>query len=323
MDPTLPVASRRHVSTRAIRDLASRQRGLVARSQLITIGFSTQQIEQRLTDLDLIRMIRGVYSLGDGPVTQETRWLAAVLAHPGCVVSHRSATALWGLEAPRGAIEIVGVQRQRLRTRPRPVYEANPPRLKDPLLHGTRRLPSEDLATCLGIPVTSVPRTILDSAATASPGQLEDLIDEAFVKGLLKRCDLVAMLNRTSGRKGGSRLRGVIGDMLGQAGETRSGLERKMLRLCARYGIPAPLTNQIVCGLEVDCYWPEHKLIVEVDGRSFHQSGRSFETDRERDAHLERHGFRVLRLTWKMIVRNPEETAMKVRAFLELTGPGA
>ncbi|MDQ2622058.1 MAG: endonuclease domain-containing protein, partial [Actinomycetota bacterium] len=263
------------------------------------------------------------YGLGEGPVSQETRWLAAVLAHPGCAISHRTATALWGLEAPRGAIEIVGIHQQRLRTRPRPSYELNPPRLKDPLLHGTRRLPAEDLTTHLGIPVTSVPRTILDSAATATAAQLEDLVDEAFVKRLLRERDLVSMLDRTSGRKGGAKLKGVIGDMLAQDGETRSGLERKMLRLCAKYGIQPPLTNQIVCGIEVDCYWPEHKLIIEVDGRSFHQASRNFEEDRERDAYLGRHGFRVLRLTWKMIVRKPDETARKIRAYLELTRPAA
>ncbi|MBX9717397.1 MAG: endonuclease domain-containing protein [Microbacteriaceae bacterium] len=44
------------------------------------------------------------------------------------------------------------------------------------------------------------------------------------------------------------------------------------------------------------------RLVVEVDGKSFHDVESSFESDRNRDAHLSTHGFRVLRFSYHQIL---------------------
>ncbi len=92
-----------------------------------------------------------------------------------------------------------------------------------------------------------------------------------------------------------------------------------MLALCARTGVPRPLVNAVVAGLEVDFYWPASGLVVEADSRRHHLSPSAFERDRERDAILLRHGLRVLRLTHARIEREPGAVGADL---LALTSPG-
>jgi very-short-patch-repair endonuclease len=95
---------------------------------------------------------------------------------------------------------------------------------------------------------------------------------------------------------------------------TRSPLERAFARFCARENLSMPLFNQIVAGFEVDCYWPEHGLIVELDGYGPHRSRRQFELDRRRDAALQLAGQRVLRVTGNRMKRDGAALAAQLRA---------
>jgi very-short-patch-repair endonuclease len=61
--------------------------------------------------------------------------------------------------------------------------------------------------------------------------------------------------------------------------------------------MPAPRTNRIVPGYEVDAFSPDANLIVEVDGYAAHGTRRAFQADRERDRRLIGAGFRAIRLT--------------------------
>lgn len=303
---------------RAFHEMSRAQYGLAARSQLIESGIGERTIDNRITTLELVRVLPGVYSIGEPVVTQDLHWMAATLAHRGCVISHRSATALWGLEEPKGTVEVSRVHSQRLRTRLADPGGPNPPRLPRPLIHGPRGLTDDDVGVCRGIPVTSVPRTILDAASTAPLRRLDNLIDEALVRRLVSEEELRGLLGRTRGRRGGANLRLAISDVLIPDGELRSVLELRMLKLCHDHSLPVPLTNQLIHGTEVDCLWPDAMLVVELDGRRTHETGGAFELDRERDARLVSLGYRVLRLTWRMVTRQPTETAQKVRDLLNL-----
>jgi very-short-patch-repair endonuclease len=53
----------------------------------------------------------------------------------------------------------------------------------------------------------------------------------------------------------------------------------------------------IVHGWELDCYWPEVGLAVELDGRPYHVAVRDMERDKREDASLLRRGINVLRIT--------------------------
>jgi very-short-patch-repair endonuclease len=60
-----------------------------------------------------------------------------------------------------------------------------------------------------------------------------------------------------------------------------------------------------VAGYEVDFFWPEHKVIVEVDGFRFHSTRRAFEHDRRKEADLRAAGFTVLRVSFDQLQRGP------------------
>jgi very-short-patch-repair endonuclease len=69
-------------------------------------------------------------------------------------------------------------------------------------------------------------------------------------------------------------------------------------------------------GWEVDAVWDAQRLVVEVDGRKFHDTGRQFERDRRKDADLVLAGFRVLRFTWRRLTREPAAVVAIIAAAL-------
>jgi very-short-patch-repair endonuclease len=84
---------------------------------------------------------------------------------------------------------------------------------------------------------------------------------------------------------------------------TRSELEDALLPALQAAQVPKPLMNTIVLGHEVDFLWPGQSLVVETDGWATHGHRRAFESDRARDAQLVAAGYRVLRFTWRQVIR--------------------
>ena len=60
-----------------------------------------------------------------------------------------------------------------------------------------------------------------------------------------------------------------------------------------------PQTNVLIEGEEVDCVWPDRKLIVELDSFEYHRTRAKFEHDRRRDRKLTAAGWTVIRVTWR------------------------
>ena len=88
-------------------------------------------------------------------------------------------------------------------------------------------------------------------------------------------------------------------------------------RLSQRYGLPTPHINVHVNGREVDAYFPEHNLIVELDGWEFHKDREAFESDRERDAENLRHGLKTLRITKQRMTQTPDREAGRLQEILQ------
>jgi very-short-patch-repair endonuclease len=63
-----------------------------------------------------------------------------------------------------------------------------------------------------------------------------------------------------------------------------------------------------------DFRWPRERLVIEADSRTWHDNPVAREDDAERQALLEAHGERVLRVTWSQTVAHPEQTLARVRA---------
>jgi hypothetical protein len=73
---------------RELWDLARRQHWVVARRQLLELGFGRDWIAHRIASGRLHPLWRGIYAIGRPNVTQYGQWMAAVLAcGPGALLS--------------------------------------------------------------------------------------------------------------------------------------------------------------------------------------------------------------------------------------------
>ena len=232
------------------------------------------------------------------------RELAACLAcGPGAALSHRSAGTFWGILPDHVRPDVVEVSlRAGRRVRPRiQVYRPS-------------SLGVDEVIVRRGVPVTTVPRTILDLAQLLRPIRLERAVADAIALGLARERDISKVVERHPGVRGALRLRTVLGGSGPHL--TRSEAEERFLALIRLAGVSTPRTNARVAGHEVDFYWPDRGLVVEVDGRAFHRSRRSFERDRRRDAELIGIGVRVVRVTWRQLVDAPEALLVRLGAVL-------
>jgi very-short-patch-repair endonuclease len=276
--------------------LAAAQQGMVTTEQLIAAGFSYAAIARRVADGWLVRRHRGVHQLGvfGGPWGTE---MAALLAcGSGSAVSHRSCAAVDGL-FPRDENAPVDVTTT---ARGRPGVRVH-----------RGRLGAGDVVVRHGLTLTTPVRTLLDLASSVPDRELERLVEEAQVRRLITPEQLLAALE--PGRRGTKRLRAIVEPELGC---TRSEAERRLRALVNAAGLPAPRTNVRIAGLEVDAVWPQQRLVVEVDGYAFHRTREAFERDRRRDARLLVAGYRVLRITWRRLTREPEQVIALVAAAL-------
>ena len=127
------------------------------------------------------------------------------------------------------------------------------------------------------------------------------MLERAEALRLSDPTPLAALLARHSGRSGTTILRRALEQGAARPRVTKSELERRFLTLLERAGLPLPQTNvRLWTGgdwIEVDCVWPRPRVVVELDGRAYHQTAAAFERDRGRDRRLQAAGWRVARVT--------------------------
>ncbi len=230
--------------------------------------------------------------------------MAAVLFRgSGALVSYQSAVWLWGLERN---LEI-------------PVHVSVPWRghAQEALgLHHCPALRDEDATETEHLPVTSVPRTLLDYASTAKTYKLERAIDQASRLDLLDPAAVNLITEEVRGHRGSKPLRQAM-VIYHETGFTRSGGEKRMLAALANAGVPRPLVNNFIEGYELDFYWEHERFAVELDSWEHHRSRSSFEADPERQEKLAMVGIELIRITGTRLKREPETVARRIGGHLE------
>lgn len=296
-------------------DLARCQHGVVARRQLLAAGISENTIDWRVGSGYLTRLFRGTYAVGRAEVSQHGLWMAGVLSSgENALLAYRSAAAAWGFARSRPAVETVRPS-QALRQRASIVLAGTS--LSSRLnARQTRHIPTADIASVEGVPVTSVARTLLDLASCLSGAEYKRAFLEADRLNLLDDNSLADCAARDIRRRGVGRFRDHVLERVDHVNRTRSVLEALFLDLCERSGIEPPEVNVVVCGFEVDCVWRQSRLIVELDGYSFHKGRESFERDAARSNALRADGWCLLRFTWRMLAREPNRVSAQVRAAM-------
>jgi very-short-patch-repair endonuclease len=288
--------------------MATRQYGLISRTQASMIGFSGAAITRRVKRGRWERLYPSVYRIGGAPEWWHQRLMAACLwAGPDAVVSHRAAGALWELDGvPDGAVEISTAKR---------VQGARGIRVHQTCLSET------DTTRLDALPVTTVARTIIDLASVLPEPELEHALDSAIRKRMttleivVKRAESLA----ARGRRGTVLLHRVLGRRLPGESGPESVLERKLLRVLEDGGLPRPIPQYRVYRngrviARLDFAYPDLKIGIEADGFAYHSSRLAWEHDRARRTELTSVGWHLLSFTWDEVEKRPAVVAARVRA---------
>jgi very-short-patch-repair endonuclease len=328
--------------------LASRQLGLITRAQLRLLGLTRSAIHVRVRARRLHIVHRGVYRVGPVAVPY-ARELAALLAcGHGSALSHSSGGGIWRMTTdvaaglhPTGTLGAApvditthrdcrlrhGIRIHRIELRQDEVTSvavsargalvlvrpAGPAKRVRPV--GAACAAGDVGSDLVLLAVTTPARTLLDLASVLPLRDLENAVARAERDEIVRRDELLALVQRHHRRPGTPLLRTMLAAGASPA-LTRSQAEDRFLALLRRGQLPAPAANATVGGVEVDFLWRSERLVVEVDGFAFHGSQQMFERDRRRDAALTARGLRVMRVTWRQIVNEPEAVLVRLSQAL-------
>ncbi|MGV1047425.1 MAG: DUF559 domain-containing protein [Solirubrobacterales bacterium] len=185
-------------------------------------------------------------------------------------------------------------------------------------------LPADEVTVEDGIPVTTVPRTLFDLAATSSVDVVEYALRESEYLRHYDPLSLQDLIDRYPGRRGVAKARACLARHRERPkGRVRSPLEERFVPFLRRHRLPLPQLNAwIDLGanrFQVDCLWPPQRQIVELDGWEGHGTRHAFREDRARDRRLRVAGYAVTRLAWSQLDDEPAAIAADLRALLHLT----
>jgi len=265
----------------AVAQIAAQQHGVVSIGQLLDRGLSKDGVLRRLHAGRLHRVHRGVYAVGHAGISQEGRWMAAVLAcGEEAVLSHAGAAALWGLIDARNGPVDVSVPGRSGRARKSGIR-----------LHRCSSLTGEHVMRRREIPTTTPARTVVDLRRVVPAWLWRRAVRQAEFLGL------------------------KLGPEI-ETDRTRSDPERDFLRFCRRHGLPAPEVNERVGSWTADFLWRDMRVAVETDSYAYHRGSVAFEDDRSRDLDLRRHGFDLRRFSHRQVREEPERVAADLRKAL-------
>lgn len=155
---------------------------------------------------------------------------AALAAGPHAVLSHWSAAALWMIR-PNGRFSI-------------DVTTPHKSRSWDGIKRHHKALPPDEGTVRNGIPVTTVPRTIFDLAATEDVDAVAAMLRESEHRNLWDRLSLPDLVDRYPGRRGVKKVRLALQRVTEEpTGRKRSRLEQRFAPFLRRQHLPMPRFN--------------------------------------------------------------------------------
>jgi hypothetical protein len=240
----------------------------VTRAQLLDAGLDPRTVERWVASGKLIRVYRSVYAVGHLQRNPIDAAHGALLAGgQRCALAGGCGLVLWDVWRywPK-QLEIVTAGDRR------------PSGLR---VHLSTTLLQRDIRIVQNLRVTSPARTLLDTAPRLKPERLTRAINDLRLRGLLTIDDLIDVIARNPTHKAVTVLQPHL--EFAQPEPTRSVLEDRFLPLLRRHGLPTPQINIHVCGYRVDAYFPDHRLIVELDGWRTHRTKERFIQDRRQD----------------------------------------
>ena len=267
-----------------MRPLRAAPHALITTQQLHERRFKTKQIERMVGWGWLIRLHRGVYFV---PAPDLLSRAALTAAGDGSLLCSESGLAHLDLRLRQlGPVHVNVPRDHRFRDERLKIHRA--------------RIPDADIVEVRGLRTTTPTRTLLDVAARQPRHALFRALEQAERLGLRTdraRLDACRHLERPLG----------LFDHYGPC--TRSDAEAMFLFVCDDYGLARPLVNRPVGGREADFHWPEHHLVVEVDGYEHHFDLPAFRDDRRRGGSYRRAGYELIRFSADQVADDPAEVA--------------
>ena len=265
----------------------------MTRQQLLDLAVPSATITDWVRNGRFIQVHAGVYAVGHQQHTAIAKAMAAVLAcGPDAVLSHDSAAALWGVRTWPARPEVTAPHDRR-----RPGIHT----------HRTQTLTRKDIRRQRGIRVTSPSRTVVDIQARLTDAQLVRAVNELRLHKHLRATELERLLSASK------RIANLIDPT---QNPTRSGKEDDFVTFCRTHGLPTPRTNVRLFGKEVDALFEEEMVIVEIDTWNTHNSHKSFQSDRKRDARAAEHGYLTVRVIADLLEQDPYGEAESLRRTL-------
>ncbi len=291
--------------------LAARQHGVVSTRQCQAAGLTSRQLRYRAGNIALVPFIGSTYLVAGAPVTANARYFGSALAVEGSVVSVFAAAHVHGLPGYGAADSEVMVAAKSGHGVPGVLI-----RRRDDLLDRHR-------CEVDGLPVTTIPRTVLDLAAYVPWLDVAKLVDELVERRRLTIPRLFDEFDRIArrGRNGTRSMRIILEPRLVGSAMTNSELERRGLEFLSRHGFPVPVVEfrppwAGPAVARVDLAYPDQRVVIELDGRKWHDRSDRFEGDRLRDQLAMSYGWIVVRITWRQLVDDPRGVARRLRAIL-------
>lgn len=283
--------------------MAEGQRGLITGHQLRDLGFTGQSIKRRKDSGLLVPVLAGVYRTAGIPLD----WLLLVRAtylwlRSRGALSHRTSATLQGLLDDRSVVEISTTGQLRAPH-------------KDVRIHRVAQLVTRDLRWFDDMRITNPIRTVVDLAGVLPPQRFDQVIDEGRRRMLIAERPLRKVLARVGGRgrSGTKRLAQLIDE--GEFGLPVPGspFERKFLHFLEAHALRRPKRQYEIKDASgdlvarVDFAYPDLMIAIECDGKKHHFGTNDWESDLERRSKLAALGWRVIHISWDMLVNRSGE----------------
>ena len=301
----------REEKERALSRHAARNHGVFHREEARLFGYSDSAIGRLIATGRVERVWPSVFRLMSVPASAAQRAKAATLyVGEGAWLSHRWAAFHHGMINTVGApVEILtdGERRSKPGLKIRRVKDISP----------------HDVRTLRSIPVTNTIRTMIDLAAVLPAQRFESVLDDCIWRGLVAVPRLIHRLNDlgSRGRRGTKLLRELLIERDDGCAVPLNVLERKFLKVLRSAGLDEPEKQMSIASdtssqWRLDFAYPQHKVVIEVDGGRWHSGRQQASRDRRRDNVMNIRGWTVLRFTWDDVVHRPRYVVEQVKRAL-------
>jgi hypothetical protein len=286
---------------------------VVTRAELLRGGFSRARIKSLLRTGELISLEYGVYiaatvaaqlrQLSGGELLMRAA-AALATAGPGGAISHRTAAEFHGLDLLKASPQVTVTRAPGRGSRSG----------KTGLHVHAARLPARHVGSRLGIPVTTVARTVVDLARSEEFRAGVVVADSALHKQLTTKSQLRQVLAELPRSRGVQRAAQVVEFSDGRSESPLESIARVTFR---ESGLPPPELQVVLGGNEfaarVDFYWRDFRTVVEVDGAMKYDDRNAAMRQLRRDARLRHAGFEVEHFNWQEITEIPDQVAATIR----------